>query len=578
MSMRPCLLAVLLTAVPLSAWAYVGYDDEADPMYGWSDSEHPGDPDAPEFTWDSISGSGTYINFSALEILGPFDIGFDFEFYGEIYDQVYVSAYGLLGFSMISSMWAIAEFPNASLPNNIVASWYTDCNNWGASGYYETTGAAGAQQFVYEFTCNHWSGAGQTSQIVLEEGSNDIYIYVDRASSAWGGGTQSIGIEDEAGDLGCSAYYSIPSLTDYAAYFSPNLERPSIRVQTPELVVDEGGSLDVQVQVRDRIDGASLPCTTCTIAWDLDGDGEFDDGDGDTATISAASADGPSELTATVRATDVDSNVTDRVITLEVRNLPPVITPPESFTVLRNTEWNYDPHISDPCSADAWTPIVDERPVGMTVLPGGALRWTPTTDDIGDHTVRLIAYDDDDDPDIEGDGDVTYEFTLTVTNNTRPNPPVIVQPESGAVVDTLTPTFIVQTPFDPEGDQLVIRYDIDTNDIYSNPDHPRGEVPATLGQTGWTLSDAQALVDGERYYLRVAAWDGNDLGFASVIRFSVDLGGDGDAGPDGGDEDGGVHEVEVGGCTVGASAPAPAAGPLALIVIGLFLAMRRARG
>jgi MYXO-CTERM domain-containing protein len=582
--MRTCFFAALLMAIPLSASAYVGYDDESEPMYGWSDTEHPEDGDSPEFVWDSIAGSGTTISFRMGETQGPFDIGFDFEYYGEIYDQVYISAYGLLGFSTLSSTWSLVEFPNVGMPNNMIGSWMTNCDTWSSTGYYDTVGAAGSETFVFEFNCISWSGGGQNTQIVLEEGSNDIFVYVDSSTvSPWGGGMQSIGMENDTGDLGLSAYYSMPGLSEYAAFFSPNLERPSIRVETDELVVDEGGSLDVQVQVRDRIDGSSQPCAACTLAWDLDLDGEFDDGDSDTVTISAANADGPSELSVMVRATDVDANVTDRTITIDVRNLPPVITPPETETVLRNTEWNYDPHITDPCPLDTWTPVVDERPTGMTVLPGGALRWTPTSEDVGEHTVRIIAYDDDDDPDVEGDGDATLEFTLTVTNNTAPSPPNIIEPANGSTVDTLTPTFIVQTPIDAEGDSLTIRYDIDTADTYTTPGHPTGEIPATLGQTGWTLSDAQALTDGERYYVRVKAWDGHDESFAKVSRFSVDLGGESDGGPDGGpdggDEDGGVHEPEVESCNCSATSPAAAGGPLALamIVAGLFVSMRRAR-
>jgi hypothetical protein len=546
-------VAAAVASLPLSAWAYVGYDDEIDPNYGWSDTEHPADPDAPAFVWDSISGSGTSISFMAGDVQGPFDIGFDFEFYGVIYDQVYVSLFGLLGFSSLSSTSFAAEFPNAAAPNNMIGSWVNDCDTFTSTGYYETLGAAGSRTFVYEIDCVDIA-TWQTAQVVLEEGANDIFVYVDYSNPGWN--MQSIGIEDATGETGISAFYAPTTLGEYAAIFSPSPEAPHVDVLNEECIVDEGGTIDLMVEVRDRVGGASVLCPTCAIAWDVDGDGAFDDADGATITVSAAGADGPSELTPIVLATDVDGNATERTITIDVRNLPPVFTAEPVTTVLRNTEWTYDPLLVDPCPADLITAVVEERPVGMVVLPGGGLRWTPTIDDIGAHIVRILAVDDDDDDAIEGDGDAVLEFTLNVTGNTPPESPVILEPEQGSVVDTLTPTFIVQTPDDAEGDTLWINYDIDTADTYTTPGHPTGRIAATLGQTRWTLSDDQALVDGARYHWRVHADDGVEPGPAAVGLFSVELSGE-DAGPDGdadadadgdgdsdGDGDGDVDEHE----------------------------------
>jgi MYXO-CTERM domain-containing protein len=578
-------VAAIVTLLPLSASAYVGYDDESDPLYGWSDTENPDDSESPEYVWDSISGS--MVSFSMGEVQGPFDIGFEFEYYEEIYDQVYLSGYGALMFGSSSSAYSVTEFPNPALPNNVVGVvWNSSLSYYSGSGSYETSGSAGSQRFTAQFNITGggwwWGGGSATAQVVLEEGSNDIYIYVEDATSDYG--SFSIGMENDDGTRGISAYYSSMPLTEYAAYFSPSLESPRIRVTNEERIVDEGGSIDLVIEVRDRVDGDPVLCTTCEIAWDIDKDGEFDDGDGDTATISAADVDGPNELAPAVRATDTDGNVTERTITVDVRNMPPVFTVEPVTTVLRNFEWTYDPQLVDPCAADRITAVVDERPVGAVVLPGGALRWQPTSEDVGAHTVRILAFDDDDDEDVEGDGDSMLEFTLNVTNNTPPGPPLIVQPAQRSVVDTLTPTFLVQTPLDAESDQLFINYDIDTVDTYNSPGHPTGRIPATLGQTGWTLADVDALVDGESYYWRVFADDGVDPGPAVVGRFDVDLGiadagpdGGEDAGPDGGDDGGPGTSVE--GCNCGVATPSSSAGPLALALIvgGLLFAMRRTR-
>jgi hypothetical protein len=539
----PLLVAVLVLA-PAAAEAYVGNDDPSDPIYFWSDTLHPRDADVPTYDFTSIARTGTSIELW-MGSAGPFPIGFSFEFYEESYDEFYANNMGLLSFGAAAGGGGPTRIPSAGAPNGFVAGLWSIYDSWEGMGiaYYQTRGTAPNRQLVVEWslTTEDWSTA--TFQVVLDEASGDIFVYVQTGGSSWS--TSTVGIENQDGTRGIQAYSSSGRLDRYAAVFSSSSERPRIRVLTSDLTVPEGGSISLEVDVTDAQDDL------LSVTWDIDGDGEFDDGEGETVDVPATHTNGPGTLSPTVRAEDEAGNVKETVINIEVTNEPPVFRNDPVTEVLRRQEWTYEPAILDP-GGDEFRVTAETRPEGMTVLAGGGLRWTPGDDDVGEHPIRLVATDADDDPEVEGDGDAVLEFTLTVLDNTAPGQPFIIRPRNGEVVDTLRPTFVVETPVDPEGDQLMITFDIDTSDTFASPDHlTSGPIRASLGQTGWTVMDD--LVDGESYWWRVYASDGIDQGPAARARFTVDLASGDDGGPDGGEPDagldGGPDDAEVGGCT-----------------------------
>ncbi len=559
------LLAALTAAlVPGVASAFVGFDNEADPLYGWSDTEHPGDEDSPDYEFTSISRTGTLMDLSRGPA-GPVDIGFPFEFYEEIYDEVYVTGSGLMGFGAAPADRGPTDIPNAADPNGFVAGLWSIYEMWWepGRGWFQTRGSAPNRELVVEWqlTTGEW-GELATFQVVLDEATGDIRVYVQDSGRGWA--PMIVGIENQDGTRGIQAYEGAGGLARYAAVFSFFGESPRIRVLTEDLTVPEGGSLTLEIEVSDRQDDVE------SVSWDLDGDGEYDDGDDTTVELSAAEVNGPGLLTPRVRAEDRDGNVRELEIEVAVTNQPPVFTAEPVTEVLRNVEWTYDPEVVDP-GGDEVSVRAPDRPEGMAILGSGALRWTPNAEDVGDHLITLTATDADDDPEVEGDGDATFEFVLTVLDNTAPGQPVIVRPENGAVVDTLRPTFLVQTPDDPEGDRLFLTFDIDTSDTFQSADLvTSGQIPASIGQTGWTANED--LIDGESYWWRVYATDGHDQGMATRARFTVDLGGS-DAGPDGGEPDGGEDPgpTEAEGCTCrSAGAAGSSAAGLALALLGLI--------
>ncbi|GJQ64570.1 MAG: hypothetical protein SCALA702_36230 [Melioribacteraceae bacterium] len=182
-----------------------GFGGPDDFGYEWIDSD---ESNGPQFVWEDISTTGTLASnwiptgtFSATDegYVGPLDIGFDFEFYGIDYSQVYAGSNGFLSFDQISgSTYTNGPIPSGSTPNNMIAAVWDDLDG-GTSGkvYYEQKGNA----FVIQYTdWPKYSGSGSfTFQVVLHS-NNKITIYYEDMSASTTSAT--VGIENEDGTIG----------------------------------------------------------------------------------------------------------------------------------------------------------------------------------------------------------------------------------------------------------------------------------------------------------------------------------------------------------------------------------------
>jgi len=123
------------------------------------------------------------------------DIGFDFTFFGNVYDQLFVSSNGLIGFSAGSNSYTVQHFPNPTYPNNIIALCWTDLNPGDAGDIrYEIQGTAPFRRFIVDYDeVSHYGGGGSISgQIVLYETSNAIDFHVTDIQDDGGDITQGI--------------------------------------------------------------------------------------------------------------------------------------------------------------------------------------------------------------------------------------------------------------------------------------------------------------------------------------------------------------------------------------------------
>ena len=189
--------------------------------YFWIDSDEPG---GPTFAWEDVSGTGTDFvgNLGDDNSIGPIDLGFDFPFYGNTYNFIYLGSNGIIGFAP-TDMSARTEtpLPNGATPNNIIALLWDDLNpddgnNPGAHVYVDTTGGRCVIQFVDYPEYSASPGDVMNAEIILEP---DGSIKLQYLSLAPGFDILSCaaGIENIDGTTGLEVVYQSAYLHDNLA-------------------------------------------------------------------------------------------------------------------------------------------------------------------------------------------------------------------------------------------------------------------------------------------------------------------------------------------------------------------------
>ena len=113
--------------------------------YMWTDSNEEG---AVEFDWIDISGTGTALSFTDNdEGVGPYPIGFTFNFYGTDYDEFIVNPNGWVGFGDDSNEWSNSALPDADAPRPAIMPFWDDL--------YPEIGTSGGGQVYYQSFDDH---------------------------------------------------------------------------------------------------------------------------------------------------------------------------------------------------------------------------------------------------------------------------------------------------------------------------------------------------------------------------------------------------------------------------------------
>ena len=131
--------------------------------------------------YTSEAYSGTIVNMFDDSEMGPFDIGFDFCFFGEVYSQFCIGSNGWITFECGQpTTYVSGAIPNAAAPvNSIMAPWSDWNPSVGGEVRYETIGVAPNRALVvnwidvplYGGACTNFQGK---FQIVLRESTNII--------------------------------------------------------------------------------------------------------------------------------------------------------------------------------------------------------------------------------------------------------------------------------------------------------------------------------------------------------------------------------------------------------------------
>jgi uncharacterized repeat protein (TIGR01451 family) len=214
------------------------------------------------YQWIDITGTGTPTDpLGDDTVEGPYPIGFDFEFYGAIYTDFYVSSNGYLEFGdNYSSLSNQCPLPNSSLPNNIIAIMWDDLDpgDTGDQVFYQTFGPGACPWGGYPGACLvvlyddfcHYPGGGTctpagTWQAIIFDDASIVMQYLDPGTEFGLSATSGIEGADAALDYGL--YYNCnavdPTLLNachrYAQLVAPVLSN-STKSVSPGAVVAGG--------------------------------------------------------------------------------------------------------------------------------------------------------------------------------------------------------------------------------------------------------------------------------------------------------------------------------------------------
>ena len=183
----------------LSYFRVMGYSKPADGYY------HEG---YTTFNWIDITLIGDLWALGDDTFTPNIEIGFDFPFYDNIYDELYVCSNGFIAFNDYSPSYWDTPIPCDTQPNDIIAPFWDNFNPTGSPYNVYTALLDNPQRFVVEFVDMPRVGAVnefETFEVLLYPNGDIIFQYpeVVNATSA------TVGIENETGTRGTQLAHNI---------------------------------------------------------------------------------------------------------------------------------------------------------------------------------------------------------------------------------------------------------------------------------------------------------------------------------------------------------------------------------
>lgn len=175
------------------------------------------------YEWIDYSTATHLTMYDDYSVLVP--IGFDFSFYEQPQNQLYVGSNGLLSFNYSGSRaYYNTSLPNTSTPNNLIAPYWDDLNPGKAGGVYtQIDGLTPDRRFTVTWAgVPHYATSGTaTFQVTLYENSNDIvyrYKDVDMGSASYSNAASAtVGVEDAEGKKATLHSYNNGTITNNSA-------------------------------------------------------------------------------------------------------------------------------------------------------------------------------------------------------------------------------------------------------------------------------------------------------------------------------------------------------------------------
>jgi len=211
--------------------------------YHWIDSD---EPNGPVYSWVEINGVGSIAGSGDDANHGPFDLGFDFTYYGQTFDQLRVCTNGWVSFTSTSTGYNNQGIPLADDPNNLLAIMWDDLNpNDGGTIYYYADPVYNRFIVEYDGVPHYSTGNPETFQVIIADDGSITYQY--KTVSAGTGCT--VGIENSTGDTGLQVAFNTTYLHDELAilFASEPLPEPWMSMETLSGTVTAGSSAVLRV-------------------------------------------------------------------------------------------------------------------------------------------------------------------------------------------------------------------------------------------------------------------------------------------------------------------------------------------
>ncbi len=190
-----------------------------------------GGPDAFGYTFDDNvnfrwpdATQGIKTNISGDDEYGHVDLGFEFPFYEQSWDSVYVSTNGFLSFGQgTSGCCGRDPLPLRQYPNNLIAPFWSDLEidpDTGGAIWVLSEGQSPNRVVVIEWRYANFYGDDTfvTFAVELHENGDIFMHYEDMSDESWRG---SKGIEDSTGYVGLEYDYWIEDFSTIA-FYSPS--------------------------------------------------------------------------------------------------------------------------------------------------------------------------------------------------------------------------------------------------------------------------------------------------------------------------------------------------------------------
>ncbi len=203
------------------------------PDYCWSGAD---------YQWIDVSG-GISAGVVGDDVAATIPIGFDFPFYGALYQNVTVASNGYLTFGGTGTAYQNTSLPDLGSPNALVAVFWDDLAAPSAGLIrYQVVGSAPNRKLVVG-----WLGVSRvgapghlTFEAVLSESAGIFLAYQDVmvGDPYYDNGKQAtVGVEDALGSRGAQIAYKSPVLEDQSAYVlgNVNVETQSVKLASAAL-------------------------------------------------------------------------------------------------------------------------------------------------------------------------------------------------------------------------------------------------------------------------------------------------------------------------------------------------------